>query len=162
MRAGGLSPRRVMFAGLSLGVVCGGLMLMSLSGVAPVFMGAYGAVFVGWWVACVMPYSLGQGRKPRRRILARRFSLRAILSVLSGWMLCHEPEEVYDLMEYLTGQPVNPDAPPLELARKQLLRQFPQLKRLKLPPESAKAEEIWAWLEAQERRLGTEHLVRQG
>jgi len=161
VRAGGMSPKRVMFAGLSLGVVCGGLMLMSLSGVAPVLMGAYGVVFVGWWVAYVMPYSLGQGRKPRRQVLARRFSLRAILSVLSGWMLCHEPEEVYDLLEYLTGQS-DPDALLLESARKQLLRQFPKLRRLKLPPESAKAEEIWAWLEAQERRLGTEHLVRQG
>ncbi|PZA05687.1 hypothetical protein DNA98_17440 [Meiothermus sp. Pnk-1] len=151
-----------MFAGLSLGVVCGGLMLMSLSGVATIFTGTYGVVFVGWWVACVMPYSLGHGRKSGRQAPARRFSLRAILSVLSGWMLCQEPEEVYDLLEYLTGQPANPEALPLELARKQLLRQFPRLRRLKLPPESAKAEEIWAWLEAQERRWGAEHLVRQG
>jgi hypothetical protein len=150
-----------MFAGLSLGVVCGGLMLMSLSGVAPLFMGAYGAVFVGWWVACVMPYSLGHSRKPRRRTLARRFSLGAILSVLGGRMLCREPEEVGDLLEYLTGQP-DPDALLLESARKQLSRQFPRLRRLRLPPESAGAEALWAWLEAQERRLGAEHLVRQG
>lgn len=92
----------------------------------------------------------------------RTFPLGNILTVTTGRVLCADVGELYELLNYMTGDNLFTHQLPraADECAPALLAQHPQLADAQPPAEFDNAEHAWRWLAEQVDRFGAELPVR--
>ena len=94
--------------------------------------------------------------------MAREFHLGALISVITGAMVCPtgDPKELFDLLNYMTADNLDPHeiADAMKECRPSLFKQFPFLSDINI--QEANSENFREWLSEQVKLHGEKFTVQ--